>query len=98
MTFVTFVLMGVVLAVLFVAALFAVFLLNREDMRDSQRAAETGTGRYYGAGAQFAAVPGPGDGPAQQQGQYGQQQGQYGQQQGQYGQQQGEGWQPPSGR
>jgi len=48
MTFVTFVLMGVSLGVLFVAALLAVFLLNRQDMRDSQHADDTGISQQYG--------------------------------------------------
>ncbi len=49
MTLVTFVVMGVVLALLFAAALVAVFMLNRKDRADSLGAAAAGQpGAYYG--------------------------------------------------
>ncbi len=79
MTLTTFIVMGVGLALLFVAALVAVFYLNRQDRLESRGFSVTG---QYGQQPQ-------GQYGQQPQGQYGQQpQGQYGQQpQSQYGQQ-----------
>ncbi|WP_295699613.1 hypothetical protein [Lapillicoccus sp.] len=49
MNLLTFVVMGVVLAILFVAALAAVFMLNKKDRADSLGASTTGQpGAYYG--------------------------------------------------
>jgi hypothetical protein len=49
MTLTTFIVMGVGLAVLFVAALVAVFYLNRQDRIDSRGVSMTGQpGSYYG--------------------------------------------------
>lgn len=71
MTLVTFVVMGVALALLFVAALVAVFLLNRKDRSGSLGLATTGP-----PGADDGRQPGSHPGQTQQ---YGQQPQQYGQ-------------------
>ncbi len=103
MTLTTFIVMGVGLALLFVAALVAVFYLNRQDRQDSRGVSMTGQpGSYYGRQPYAQEVQGRygqqpyGQQPSGQQ-PYGQQP--YGQQpsgQQPYGQQPS-GQQPPQG-